>query len=72
MLPVCSHTNSPFDKTLQKIINFNSSSVKKASQLGANINELSIAKFKPSKELQEEKKKKKDYRFSTVSAGKCI
>lgn len=32
--------------------------MKKASQLGANINELSIAKFKSSKELQEEEEEK--------------
>lgn len=60
------HTNSPFDKTLQKIINFNSSSANKASQLGANLNELCGAKLKSSEELQG--KKKKIIGFS--SAGK--
>lgn len=34
ILAVCIHTNGLFDKALQKIINFNSSSAAKAAQLG--------------------------------------
>lgn len=34
MISVCILTNSPFEKTLQKIINFNSYSAAKATQLG--------------------------------------
>lgn len=37
-LSVCIHTNSPFEKTLQKIINFNSYSTAKAAQLGVKYN----------------------------------
>lgn len=34
ILSVCICTNSPLDKTLQKIINFNSASAAQAAQLG--------------------------------------
>lgn len=38
MLSVHIHTNSPFEKTLQKIINFNSYSTAKAAQPGGKYN----------------------------------
>lgn len=70
MLSVRIHTNSPFDKTLQKIINFNSYSTAKAAQLGGKYNWALHSKTGVFKRII--RKKKKDYRFSTTSGVKFI
>lgn len=70
MLSVCIRTNSPFDKTLQKIINFNSYSTAKAAQLGGKHNWALYSKTGVFKRIM--RKKRKDYRFSSASGVQCI